>query len=448
MPRRCYRVRSGATIAVEADGRYRVQLGDGPAARLHPPALAPLLLVDGWRSAEEIERQLAADGNPVPASVVDNILRSMEMAGVLELHDTAWRPLQTVPWPTHRCQGCGACCQGHWIGPLDADFVSETSARMPELREKYPQLGDRRPFVRISPDDSALFLNSETGQCIFLDDELMCLLHREYGAEGKPSICRMFPHTRFEDDEQTRLGVGLMCLTHYDQVLEQEPPAAATEWQAVHETLDGGLFHYYPGTGQAALEEEVLSRLPLVEDPFLELLDAVTPTDRGAVKRMENARGLERLARTHLARLEVELAQEPVIERLAEQKGPFPAAMGRLRHLAAAGPEAIQRKLLVPNPAPAKTAEVTRLLQDALVRFLFLRQYLMFAGLQHGTAAFALGVWASIALVAGKRDAARRFGESMATWMRAIQAPSVRRALFAGPDEVDRFLTRFRRFWK
>ncbi|MCU0382375.1 MAG: squalene/phytoene synthase family protein, partial [Chitinophagaceae bacterium] len=76
----------------------------------------------------------------------------------------------------------------------------------------HPWLGDRKPFVRLSPEDNAVFLNSESGQCLFLDEDLRCVLHREYGPLEKPGICQQFPHVRLEDGERTRLGVGLMCL--------------------------------------------------------------------------------------------------------------------------------------------------------------------------------------------------------------------------------------------
>ena len=446
MTRRSYRIRPGTTLSLEADGRYRIDSPGGEhTARLHPPAVAPLLLVDGRRSEEEIERALADNGTPIPTGVTGNVLRSLAAAKIVEPHETEWLPLEYVPWPEHRCDGCGASCQGHWIGPLEQGFVSETTARMPELRAKYPQLEGKLPFVRIVPNDSALFLNSETGQCVFLDQDLRCILHKEYGAEGKPTICRMFPHVRFEDGERTRLGVGLMCLKHFDQVLDAEEPASDDYWAQLNGAISGWLYHYYPPTGQAGLEADIIASLPNVEDPLAELLDAVTPSRKRKAGRVNAPRRLETLIRKHLARVEKVLAEEPLMLGLAMQSGPFPEAVAEIR--AFAQKSGAGKSTVLPRPSMLKTSALKRLLEDAVGRFLVYRQYLMFVGLQHGTAALCLGILTSLILTQEVEDRERRVGQLIAAWMRTIQSPGVRAALFDGPDEVVLFLRTFYQYW-
>ena len=446
MTRRSYKFRLGTTLSLEADGRYRIDSPGGEhTARLHPPAVAPLLLLNGRRSEEEIERTLADNGTPIPTGVTGNVLRSLEAAKIVEPTETDWLPLEYVPWPEHRCEGCGASCQGHWIGPLEQGFVKETTARMPDLRAKYPHLEGKRPFVRIMPNDPALFLNSESGQCVFLGEELRCILHKEYGADGKPTICRMFPHVRFEDGERTRLGVGLMCLRHFDQVLDGEEPASGACWEELNQSISGWLYHYYPPTVQAELEADIIASLPNVEDPLSELLDAVTPSRKRMAGRVNAPRRLETLAKKHLARVEKVLSEEPLMEGLANQSGPFPQAVGEIRAFARQGKAA--KSTVLPRPKMLRTPALRRLLEDALRRFLVYRQYLMFVGLQHGTAALCLGILTSLILTQDDEDRERRVGQLVAAWMRTIQSPGVRAALFDGPDEVVLFLRTFYQYW-
>lgn len=442
MARRCYRVREGTQITLEPDGRYLIQAPGGQPAHVHPPALGPALLVDGRRSEEEIERALAGMGLTLPSGVVNKVLGSLEVAGVLEEHETSWLPLQSHPWPEHRCQGCGACCQGHWIGPLQSDFVAQTTERMGELREKYPALEGRRAFVRIERDDPALYLNSETGQCVFLDTDLRCILHKEYGSDSKPTICRMFPHVRFEDGRNTRLGVGLSCLIHFDQVVDGDKPAAESHWAELNDAIDGGLYHYY-STTQLEHEEDIIASLPHVDDPLAELVGAVTPDGGRSSGRVGAAKRLPVLLSTHLRRVEAVLAEEPIMDGLAEQPGPFPDTVRAIR---AAATNGIKGPL--PRPAAVRSDALNGLLEDALLRFLFYRQYLMFVGLQHGTAALTVGIATALALTASEPDRERSFGRHLAAWMRIIQSPAVRRELFKGPDEVVRFLRGFEQYWR
>ena len=446
MARLCYKITPGTTISLESDGRYRIDTPSGHTARLHPPAITPALMLDGRRSEEEIERAMAAEGSPMPPGVLGEIFRSLVAAGALEENETEWRPIQAMPWPEHACHGCGACCQGHWIGPLKPGFVTETTGRMEALRESYPALRGKRPFVRIFEGNSALFLNSESGQCLFLDQDLKCILHKEYGAEGKPHICRMFPMVRFEDDAVTRLGVSLMCLTHFDQTLAEEEPAPASHWMEVNDEIDGWLHHYYPPTNQAQLEEDIVTSLANVDDPLGELFEAVTPRGGRKKGKKEAPRRLSRLAALYFLRLDDVLKEEPMMTGLLEQDGRFPETARAIRAFAEQlGDKKVR---LLPPPRRLRTPEIKRLLQDAIRRFLFLRHYLMFNGLRHGAAALGVGVWVAFHLSMNHERPAHRFGEVLATWMRMIQSADARLALFQSPDEVVVFVRTFLQYWR
>lgn len=445
--RTVYRICDGVQVEREPDGRYRLEVpGVSRQARLHPPALAPLLMVDGWRSEEEIERFLAEDGNVLPPGTVSGVLRGLTKAGVLVETQTDWRALESRSWPAHRCQACGASCQGHWIGPVADDFMAMTIERMPALRTKYPQLEDQKPFMRLSPGDTALYLNSDSGQCLFLDDELKCILHREYGPDGKPTICCQFPHTRFEDNKSTRIGVGLNCLKHFEQILQGDENAPSEHWVTLNGETDGHLFHYYPAGQHASLEERLLKEIAGAQDPVRVMLQAVLPNKRrgGRFKTQER---LAHLAEKHLKRLEADLRDDPVIDQLDGKPGLFPERLGQIRRFARGE---TQCGRLSPKTIHRRLSNLQKALEDTVVRFLYFRHYLMFVNMSHAVVSFVLGLWVGLALTDESEDdrADYRLGELIATWMRALQSPSVRRSMFRGQKEVDELLNVFDRLWR
>ena len=125
MSRICYSLNNGVNLTPLDDGRYSLTTTTGQEAKLHPPALLPLFYVDGLRSAEEIVSELSQIGTAVPFSAIEEIFRTLEIAGIISQTETPWKRLETKAWPSHRCQGCGACCQGHWIGPLSPEFINK-----------------------------------------------------------------------------------------------------------------------------------------------------------------------------------------------------------------------------------------------------------------------------------------------------------------------------------
>jgi Fe-S-cluster containining protein len=429
------------------------------------------LLIDGRRSLEEVEHRLADEGAGLPPGVLDRIVDGLQRAGLLEWVETAWLPLQVLPWPEHRCVGCGGSCQGHWVGPLDPAFVARTNARLPALREKHPQLRDRRAFVRLTPGAPDLYLNSEAGQCLFLDPDRRCILHAEYGPAGKPAQCRMFPYQRQEDGRHTRLGVGLSCLHHFEQVVAGEAAADPDFWQAQNDTLDGRLYHYAPDGDENDLRRQLTGRsvpsdlndldaliawVRQVDDPLADLLRSVTPRSV-STGRSAPARRVGELSRRHLAQLEACIADDPVVDRLTGLDGLYPARLAAVRQLAR-GAEAGAAPAPDPTSArAAKGADMTRLLRDALSRYLFLRRHRIFADLATGLAAFALGTWTALAL--SLRDAAqgtndgreldlRRFGQYFVAWWRPMQLPTARVSVFRDRAQVNRYLAAFQRFWR
>jgi Fe-S-cluster containining protein len=82
------------------------------------------------------------------------------------------------------CQGSGACCRGHRLGPL----ADEDVARLESL-------GHGEAVITLERDDggSARYLRQVEGRCLFLEDDDRCGLHRRHGADSKPGFCRLYP---------------------------------------------------------------------------------------------------------------------------------------------------------------------------------------------------------------------------------------------------------------
>ncbi len=90
------------------------------------------------------------------------------------------------------CQGSGECCQNYGVGPLDDEDVA-TIAALPIAREM-PHLAGVDLFDLVERDGATVrFLNSAGDRCIFLEDDARCGLHRRFGADAKPKLCRLYP---------------------------------------------------------------------------------------------------------------------------------------------------------------------------------------------------------------------------------------------------------------
>lgn len=90
------------------------------------------------------------------------------------------------------CTGCGNCCF-HWPVPAtDADVSRITSLvggeRAPMFR-KLPASVDKLKSFTHSLEKQA------DGSCQFLDAEIRCSLHKEFGIDSKPAMCQLFPYT-------------------------------------------------------------------------------------------------------------------------------------------------------------------------------------------------------------------------------------------------------------
>ena len=88
-------------------------------------------------------------------------------------------PILMLPVSTQRysCHGCGNCCRDFTVQLRDAD-LAKLRAQQWEEKLGMPVTTEFR---------GTLFLRQrEDGACIFLMDDGLCRIHKEYGFEEKP----------------------------------------------------------------------------------------------------------------------------------------------------------------------------------------------------------------------------------------------------------------------
>lgn len=210
------------------DGKELVVLTDGrsPTTRVISPEQWDMLAcADGTRTFDGI--LLAAAGNRVytRASAFHDLLSEMHDAGLLDegleslamLRPTSTaatpesRPVAVLPGFSFTCEGLGHCCA---VYPT-ISFTELETARARSLRPEVLQGGSRAwqvftPFGGVR-DNKTLAVTFVEGSCAYLDPRGACSLHALAGPGAKPSGCRRFPLTAFDDGEQVRVSVRLEC---------------------------------------------------------------------------------------------------------------------------------------------------------------------------------------------------------------------------------------------
>lgn len=111
----------------------------------------------------------------------------------------------------HQCHACGASCTGWLIQLLDD-----------EERQRIEDAGARLGVADPVVDGH---LRQESHQCVFLDEDRLCRIHRELGAEIKPLRCQIWPLKLVETEEGLRFGVDPGCLNTWRTWQTGEVPA-------------------------------------------------------------------------------------------------------------------------------------------------------------------------------------------------------------------------------
>jgi lysine-N-methylase len=122
------------------------------------------------------------------------------------------------------CHQCGVCCRGSLV-PLSAEDVARLDSQKWQERPEYRQ----RPVMvrqRLLGHEHRL-AQREDGSCVFLLPDGLCRIHKEFGFDAKPLVCRMFPLQIVPRDNVAYVTIRRAC-----------PSAAADRGMPVEEQLD------------------------------------------------------------------------------------------------------------------------------------------------------------------------------------------------------------------
>lgn len=170
-------------------------------------------LLDRDQSLGELQERIATvSGRPIELEALHKVLDYFGQLGLLEsganarhaaerefmeqqaAEGCADMPLIVPDDLRFTCQACGDCCVGVNVSPVTPDTVAGVEAHASEL---IPRGIKKAPFfTMLSDHDQKEIVVCQTlnGQCIFLDDDGLCRIHRKFGAEAKPAVCRLFPY--------------------------------------------------------------------------------------------------------------------------------------------------------------------------------------------------------------------------------------------------------------
>jgi lysine-N-methylase len=113
-------------------------------------------------------------------------------------------PLVVLPVPGQRysCHGCGNCCRDFTVQLRPAD-LEKLHAQGWEEKLGMPVTAEFRGVTYLR--------QREDGACVFLMEDGLCRIHKDYGFAEKPIACQMFPFVPVPDDRRTRVGISFAC---------------------------------------------------------------------------------------------------------------------------------------------------------------------------------------------------------------------------------------------
>ena len=113
-------------------------------------------------------------------------------------------PILVLPVREQRysCHGCGNCCRDFTVQLRPAD-LEKLRAQDWEAKLGMPVTTEFRGTTYLRQRDD--------GACVFLMDDGLCRVHKEYGFAEKPVACQLFPFVLVPDDRRTNVGISFAC---------------------------------------------------------------------------------------------------------------------------------------------------------------------------------------------------------------------------------------------
>ncbi len=111
-----------------------------------------------------------------------------------------------------RCSACGDCCRG-WS--VDVDQASFHAITLALDRKPHPLALRGVDVFDPSPTPTrgayAKLRKGQDGACVFLEKDNLCYLHRHFGPEVKPAVCRTYPFRPVQRPDGVHAPATLSC---------------------------------------------------------------------------------------------------------------------------------------------------------------------------------------------------------------------------------------------
>ena len=108
------------------------------------------------------------------------------------------------------CGSCTRCCDQPWRTLIESDKAAALDAHD---WSRYPQLTGTTLYTRPNQKSEELYelAKGDRLRCVFLDDDGLCIIHKELGPQAKPHMCRQFPYLPARTWIDDRISVNFGC---------------------------------------------------------------------------------------------------------------------------------------------------------------------------------------------------------------------------------------------
>ncbi len=125
------------------------------------------------------------------------------------------------------CQHSGACCRNSWL--IGVDAAAYQRLRAVDWTGHEPPLPPDEAFrplpFALDSGERMTFARRPDGACVFLAEGERCSIHRRWGAQAKPQVCREFPYSFVDTLDGVAVSVSFACTAvrgHHGQELSAQ----------------------------------------------------------------------------------------------------------------------------------------------------------------------------------------------------------------------------------
>ena len=129
----------------------------------------------------------------------------------------------------HACQACGSCCSATDVGPIPPEVAKDVLEH--DWRGTIPGLERNEDLFqeRAHAGQTALLASMRNDQCVFLNEDKLCLIHKELGVARKPTPCRQFPFVFARDGDRIAVSLQMECRAYWQARQAARPMAEEEE---------------------------------------------------------------------------------------------------------------------------------------------------------------------------------------------------------------------------